>query len=697
METKRSDLPAELGAYSASPDFDLEALFASTFSTTLSTLENITSGTDRLQVSANPQDTSTAPLASMGAYGLNELKISTPKTTPSTLQTQPLYAPIYAQEAVNSSVNQILNPQVFDAQGNTKYNTPWNPTANSNPSFLDNEPDMRKLSEFCGGYSVPPQGFDMNSVDPSLLSSNMPALQPESVYQNLMGQQQSAQPSQPVHHQRTNSKRSRHEFEQDDIEEEDVDSSCSEYEGSDIESSDDEYTHRKSPSGSKFKTKTKRSNKVARSTKNGHSRGPSSSRNGAGKSDVFVAPFYMPGPPIPDYMPQPYNGPPAQATATFNVPNSHNKTVSYLQYESLPDHGTHGKFRRDARGWLWNDIVFTIDDLQDFIKTHPLGKNLLFRLEKRCVYSGTRYTDMHHTTCRSKCCLASPDKRTIREGQFRIAIEEVWGRLPRKIKFTNDPFFCAGYFHVECFEHLIDIGQLIRFGMLRSFPRVEIVTEPRTSKTEPNRLCLSEKIDNCFRRFCKRLNDDPYYQGYNTNVVEKLSTQLWLTNVRKGKTSLGVKPAQLSTEMAKHLIATKAPDPGWGGSRFTGIRVAQAEAILSIGAKDKLKGSAHNVRESNRQAYQLVLEQEKIDDYSDGEEWCQVVFGVTETAKFSGAKKKPKAPKKPMAGNPGYIFPANRDMQNRAFAPMDVDTEGPQMSVKEFEELFGHPAGGFQY
>lgn len=548
---------------------------------------------------------------------------------------QSFYRPMNAEEAGNAEGGNSFNPNMFDENGELRYQT--GEAGENFPAFPVDDMGLSNLvrnHQSQDGFVASEQIQSLrmyNTIDPNLAGTarleDHTYLQPladnnyvSSNFQ-VQGEDYSQQPN-------MYGKRSRQQSPQTDPGDDDY-SECGSN-GSDPDyfpDDDDNYVDAVRP------TKNTRSRKKVKTASRPNLLGPAKARRLKAqevlKEQTVVELKVPPGPPILNWVPSPYTGPQAVPIGTTTVTNAYQEFITYQIYNPLPVHGTHNDFyRTPERGHLDPNIHFDAPKMHDFIKTHPLGRNLLFRVEKRCVWSGTRYIDSFESICRAQNCLVSTHKRTIREGQFRIAIDEVVGRIPRGQRWTNDPFFVACYFHVECFEHLTDIGQLARWAMLRSFPRVDIPGEPRTSKTEPNRLCLSEKIDNCFKRFCKRIYDDPSWNAYNTNVVEKLSTQLWLTNVRKGKTSLGVKPTQLPTEQAKKLIQNKGPDPGWGGSRFTGIKVADAEKVVALGAKDKLRGSAHNVKDDNKRAVDEVNALRNVDDFSDGEEWEVSVFGL---------------------------------------------------------------------
>lgn len=349
----------------------------------------------------------------------------------------------------------------------------------------------------------------------------------------------------------------------------------------------------------------------------------SSLGDGGMGDDSFIPPLDAHKPAhLTGFNPPSYTGPPAQAMSTYSVHTGEGH-VTYVKYLPL---APHNGFHYTARGYLDPKLKFTPELLQRFIGYHPLGKNLMLRLEKNPQACTDRYDSIVSTVCRSKFCLESEVNR-ITAGQLRVAIEEVWGRLPRCERDSNDPFFAAGYFHLPCFESLIDIGQLIRLGMFRTFPREQFGLETSANKVDPNRFCLVNQLNVCFKLFAKKLIENPTYTDYLTNVRSMLSTELWLNGIRKNGFNRAV-PPQLPVTNAKRLHENRPSVPTWGGSRVRGLRESDAARLRALGKEDVLLLNPGNRR--NSQALR-ILEQEKWEKrqlYTDGAEFLEEVVGI---------------------------------------------------------------------
>ncbi|KAI5783591.1 hypothetical protein EDC01DRAFT_212168 [Geopyxis carbonaria] len=336
---------------------------------------------------------------------------------------------------------------------------------------------------------------------------------------------------------------------------------------------------------------------------------------------------------ISDWNPQPYLGPAARPICTVEVEthvnNDRGGWFTYTGYEALPHFGP---FKYTRAGDLDPKVLFDEILLGKFIKWHPLGKNLQFRIQKNPQKSIGRRPYSCYNHCRAQNCHVDGRGRHIKEGAIVVAAEEVWGRIPRRLQDTVDPYHSAFYLHLECLENLIDIGQLIQHGMLRTFPRRQLAGEPRTSNTEPNKLCLPEKTDNCFKRFYRRVLDEPTWNGYRKNVLESLITKLWLTNTRKDKHLLGVRPHQkeITEEIGYRMSVNKGRDPGWGGSRFVGLSVSQADKIVASHGphiRNQLMGSKRDAAFKNQQILMNADRDKEIlaEQFSDGEEFRKAV------------------------------------------------------------------------
>ena len=324
------------------------------------------------------------------------------------------------------------------------------------------------------------------------------------------------------------------------------------------------------------------------------------------------------------FNPQKYTGKAANPAKRYKV-NNGEEIVQYIRYKPLdPFSG----FTYTKEGYLNEGIKFNAANLERFIGAHPLGKNLLFRLEKTPAGMTERIGFNH--ACRAENCLEGKFKY----GHFKIAIEEVWGRIPRRDRDNCDPYHAAGYFHVNCFESIVDIGQLLRFSMLRAFPRVELAKEFQTSKTDPNRFCLTNALHSHFKEFAQKCILEPNWNGYKTNVLDMLSIRIWHRHARSGPISFSLRPAQLPRPDAEKLHARKKQDRGWGGQRIAGVSTAQADTLISKGAALHNFGYARNAAVMSDFANDT---DSKLDEFSDGEDWFQEVSVVHISLKGSPA------------------------------------------------------------
>jgi hypothetical protein len=341
---------------------------------------------------------------------------------------------------------------------------------------------------------------------------------------------------------------------------------------------------------------------------------------------------------IPEFRPKPYIGPVASVKGQQSAINTQGKKVAYNIYTTIAD--THPNFVRglgydfayDSRGRLAEHVLFDRESFAAFITYHPLGKNLCFRLEKfpaNCkgfgVFSGDHST---YNKCRAKEC---PSKEKgghgFHDGTIRVAIEEVLGRLPRGQRFDNNPYFCAGYLHIDCLENLMDIGQLIRAGMLRPKPREFHPKEPHTSKTEPQILCPPAKLVTCFEEFCKRVLQ-LQWDGYLHNLADRLQTYVWLSVQKKGKWSTHDAPSDMRKEDAKELLKRRPVDPNWGGGRRPGLAMNIVKKAEAAGKRHQLvgPGTGRNSEKAVETAQKIIEEIEVVipeDAFETGEAWLR--------------------------------------------------------------------------
>jgi hypothetical protein len=343
---------------------------------------------------------------------------------------------------------------------------------------------------------------------------------------------------------------------------------------------------------------------------------------------------------VTGFDPEPYRGPAATPLCDYQVYTGIG-VADYVVYQPLRNWNG---FSYDSRGYLDLDYKFDAARLKSFITEHPLGKNLLLRLEKIPGGCKNRYENERNNVCRAQYCLESEDGR-LTQGQLRVAIEEVWGRTPRRHITTSDPFFAAGYFHLSCFETLVDIGQLLRLGMFRTFPRMTFNKEPRANKNELNRFCFSNHLDMCVKLFAKKIIKEPNWTGYKTNVLDMLSTRVWLRGTRNKPFNLSI-PPQLPADHAERLHANKKPAPGWGGQRFPGIKSQDADRLVATGKGNIIGSKAQDRRNSYAQILLEEQRRQKEEQFTDAQEWLEEVHGCHSSAKRLVSERKVRRPAK---------------------------------------------------
>ncbi|KAI5802909.1 hypothetical protein FPQ18DRAFT_408149 [Pyronema domesticum] len=337
-----------------------------------------------------------------------------------------------------------------------------------------------------------------------------------------------------------------------------------------------------------------------------------------------------------------YGGAPATVIGQEKTINSVGKAVIYNVYNTIADQFPgfvssmgHG-FAYDRRGRLRENVLFDKDSFAVFIKNHPLGRSLWFRIEKfpaNCK-GFSQFTQDHYdyNRCRAKECFGKKAKRGFHDGTIRIAIEEVLGRLPKSERFKNNPYFCAGYMHVECFERMIDIGQLIRSGMLRPRSREYHPFDPNTSKTEPMLLCPPAKMVTCLEEMAKRVIQFRW-EGYRHNQADYLQTYIWLSVHKKGKPSFHDTPSDMSKEDAEELIRRRPVDPNWGGGRHPRVPVKEVRKVEAAGKKDYLVGpgtgrDSVKAKQMAEKIQEIVAVPSDESAYEAGEEWLRDCYTI---------------------------------------------------------------------
>lgn len=104
--------------------------------------------------------------------------------------------------------------------------------------------------------------------------------------------------------------------------------------------------------------------------------------------------------------------------------------------------------------------VFTVNELKAYImhRFAAATKGSDAQMLIQCVPadSNDRYPTKHVSDkCRFANCIVA--NRTIKQGTFRVALDE---EVDKKLKKRYDPFHAAGFVHLYCLEHFIDLAEI---------------------------------------------------------------------------------------------------------------------------------------------------------------------------------------------------------------------------------------------
>lgn len=104
--------------------------------------------------------------------------------------------------------------------------------------------------------------------------------------------------------------------------------------------------------------------------------------------------------------------------------------------------------------------VFTVNELKAYImhRFAATTKGSDAQMLIQCVPadSNDRYPTKHVSDkCRFANCIVA--NRTIKQGTFRVALDE---EVEKKFKKRYDPFHVAGFVHLYCLEHFIDLAEI---------------------------------------------------------------------------------------------------------------------------------------------------------------------------------------------------------------------------------------------
>ncbi|KAL7267873.1 hypothetical protein RUND412_009526 [Rhizina undulata] len=257
------------------------------------------------------------------------------------------------------------------------------------------------------------------------------------------------------------------------------------------------------------------------------------------------------------------------------VPDTH---VEYAVYKPLNAWSADGfRFSYSQRGYLQSNIIFTAESIKAYIYEHPLGDKLLLRVERQPYLFQCRYTDKSVSGCRAARCVVGKGKHQLKVGQFRVAFDELTRRLPAD--HDNDPYFAAGFIHLECLEAITSIPKLCRSGLVKVDDRTILPKEPEV--TRENKMALKPGLRAVFEEFLQKCHQEP---NWKPSVTERLSAKLWIANLRKSRPR-GDIPAGLTEEdIAKQK---QKKNPNWGGKRMAGLSVTQMNQMIAEGRLDE--------------------------------------------------------------------------------------------------------------
>jgi len=252
----------------------------------------------------------------------------------------------------------------------------------------------------------------------------------------------------------------------------------------------------------------------------------------------------------------------------------------YDLYPTLPPWGHNNKFSYDEWGQLSAQTKFEKADLQDYLYNHPLRDSLIIWIQRHPSQAHLLYQTQYGASCRYRQCRPTKgNPHAITVGHYRIAIDELTGRHP---KHKADTYIHAAFFHVSCFEDMLDLAQVTRDFDVRCENR-PVVNAPRGEKKPKNRMLLEERrIPHAVTKWLERAREDP---NWTTTKVEDGMNYLVFTQkfgLRPHRRKCTEVPGmeKLSRDIS-HLGAPRpvAPNSTWGGKRVKGLTVAELTAL----------------------------------------------------------------------------------------------------------------------
>ena len=214
-----------------------------------------------------------------------------------------------------------------------------------------------------------------------------------------------------------------------------------------------------------------------------------------------------------------------------------------------------------------------------------MKQNLILRIERHPYGFQCRYRNPIYMKCKAKKCRV--DKmNNFKVGDFRIAVDEVTGRLGATQFNNNDPYFSAGFFHLQCFEELsytpdLAIRNIIVAGTCGPYKK-----EPDCARL--NRMGVVPATVVAFKKWremaIEKLSKNRHWEPPEK---ETLAVVVWLSGIRKGRKRARAPPC-ITSEDIEHKCATH---PGWGSKRVSGLSVADMNEMELQGRSSELIAS----------------------------------------------------------------------------------------------------------
>ena len=248
----------------------------------------------------------------------------------------------------------------------------------------------------------------------------------------------------------------------------------------------------------------------------------------------------------------------------------------YDLYPALP-WGYNNKFTYDKWGQLSAKVTFEKADLLEYLYNHPLKKSLIIWIQRHPSKAHLLYQTHYGVACRYRGC--QPKKgspHAIAIGHYRIAIDELTGRHSGH---KADTYIHAAFFHISCFEDMLDLAQVTRDFTVRCENR-PVVNSPHGAEQSmaKNRMLLEDRIPRHVNKWLERARGDI---NWATTSVEDGMNYLMFTRkfqLRPHRRKCTEVPGM--EKLGKDISHLGDPrpvtaNPIWGGKRVKGKTVAE--------------------------------------------------------------------------------------------------------------------------